>query len=74
MIKHFIEFRGSLYVFDENVTNNEAWLYVYNSKKENIMDLVKIWTCVHELGCKYPAEIMEQVNALVVPGRCVLHA
>lgn len=67
MIKHFIEFRGCVFIFEDNITNKEAWLYVYNAKKENIYDLVKLWTCVHEYGCKYSDDIMKQVDSLIIP-------
>lgn len=67
MINHFIEFRGVVYIFEDEVTNNEAWLIVYNSEKENIVNLVKLWTCVTQLGCKYPDETMQQINKLYIP-------
>lgn len=65
----FIEFRGNIFLFPQNdkITSSEAWLIVYNSNRESIVPLAKLWTCTKNLGCVYDQEFMDKISELKKP-------
>ena len=67
MNRQFIEFRGEVIMLPKDVTSKEAWLIAYNQKKQNIVQLAKLWTCHTELGCTYAEENMKELSNLKAP-------
>ena len=56
-----------VYIFDEDITNKEAWLIAYNYGEKNILHLAKINTCIENLECIYHEDIMKEIDRLVSP-------
>lgn len=64
----FVEYRGHIYIFDDDIDQESAWLIVKNANVANVKQIVKLIRASSLYGCSYSQHesSMKLIKPLVI--------